>query len=80
MNDQLITVLAAVRRAQAELAAFLEEPGGHNAEVTIAKLISILERRDVVRAIRLLDPPAESPSLVPHDGKNEMVPSPPLWR
>jgi hypothetical protein len=44
MKDELVTVLEAVRRAQAELAAYLDS-ADRNAELTIAKLVGILERR-----------------------------------
>jgi hypothetical protein len=54
MQGQFVTVLEAIRRAQAELAAYLGS-GDHDAELTIAKLVGILDRREVVRAARLLD-------------------------
>jgi hypothetical protein len=53
MKDELTTILEAVDAAQAELAAYLNS-ADRNAELTIAKLIGILDRRDVVRAVRLL--------------------------
>jgi hypothetical protein len=53
MKDELTTILEAVGAAQAELAAYLTS-GDRNAELTIAKLIGILDRRDVVKAGRLL--------------------------
>jgi hypothetical protein len=53
MKDELTTILEAVGAAQAELAAFLIA-GDHDPELTIAKLIGILDRRDVVKAARLL--------------------------
>jgi hypothetical protein len=52
-KDELTTILEAVGAAQAELAAYLTS-GDRNAELTIAKLIGILDRRDVVKAARLL--------------------------
>ena len=52
MKDELTTILEAVGAAQAELAAYLTS-GDRNAELTIAKLIGILDRR-VVKAARLL--------------------------
>lgn len=51
---QLATVLEALRRAQGELAAYLAS-SDHDAELTVAKLVGILDRREVVRAARLLD-------------------------
>jgi hypothetical protein len=53
MNEEFATVLEAIRRAQAELAAYLSSRD-HNAELTIAKLVGILDRREVVGATRLL--------------------------
>ena len=49
MRDDLVTVLEALRRAQAELASYLDS-ADRNAELTIAKLVGILDRRDVVGA------------------------------
>ena len=53
MQDELPTILEAIRAAQRELAAYLNS-ADRNAELTIAKLVGILERREVVRAMRLL--------------------------
>jgi hypothetical protein len=53
MKDELTTILEAMRAAQAELADYLVSPD-RNAELTIAKLVGILDRREVVRAMRLL--------------------------
>lgn len=53
MNDEFATILDAVRAAQAELAAYLNS-ADPDAELTLAKLVGILERREVVRATRLL--------------------------
>jgi hypothetical protein len=53
-NEQFATVLEAMRRAQAELANYLSSRD-HDAELTIAKLVGILDRREVVGATRLLD-------------------------
>jgi hypothetical protein len=53
MNEEFATVLEAIRRAQAELAAYLSSRD-HDAELTIAKLVGILDRREVVGATRLL--------------------------
>ena len=70
MKDELTTILEAVRGAQAELADYLVS-ADRNAELTIAKLVGILERREVVRAMRSLRalerPGAELIGLCPHD-------------
>lgn len=55
MQDELVTVLEALRRAQGELASYINS-ADRNAELTIAKLVGILDRRDVVGAARLLQP------------------------
>ena len=61
MKDLLI-ILAAVKRAQAELSPYLQ-PGDRNAELTIAKLTGILQHRDLMRAIDVIYPRIGSPSL-----------------
>jgi len=53
MKDELTTILEAMRAAHAELADYLVS-GDRNAELAIAKLVGILERREVVRAMRSL--------------------------
>jgi hypothetical protein len=53
MKDELTKILDAMRGAQAELADYLVS-ADRNAELTIAKLVGILDRREVVRAMRLL--------------------------
>jgi hypothetical protein len=63
MKDELATILDAMRAAQAELAAYLNS-ADPNAELTLAKLVGILDRREVVRATRLLRP-ARRPTAVP---------------
>src|SRR5262249_16256022 len=69
MKDELTTVLDAMRAAQAELADYLVS-ADRNAELTIAKLVGILDRRDVVRAMRLLRA-LERPSGAPQSGGGE---------
>ena len=62
MKDELATILDAMLAAQAELAAYLNS-ADPDAELTLAKLVGILERREVVRATQLLRP-ARRPSAV----------------
>ena len=57
MKEELVTVLEAVCRAQAELAAYLHS-NDRNAELAIAKLVGILNRHEVVVAAELLQPGA----------------------
>ena len=63
MNDELTTILDAMRAAQAELADYLV-CADRNAELTIAKLVGILERREVARAMRRLRP-LDGPGFAP---------------
>jgi hypothetical protein len=51
---EFATILEAVRRAQAELAAYLGSREC-DAELTIAKLVGILDQREVVRAMKRLE-------------------------
>ena len=53
MKEELVTVLEAVCRAQAEL-----HSTDRNAELAIAKLVGILNRHEVVVAAELLQPGA----------------------
>ena len=55
MKEELVTVLEAVRRAQAELTVYLHS-ADRNAELAIAKLVGILNRHEVVVAAQLLQP------------------------
>jgi DNA-binding GntR family transcriptional regulator len=63
MKEELTTILEAMRAAQAELANYLVS-SDRNAELTIAKLVGILERREVIRATRLLRA-LERPAVAP---------------
>ena len=53
MKDELATILEAMHGAQAELAGYLAS-ADHNSELTIARLVGILDRREVIRAMRLI--------------------------
>jgi len=63
MKDELTTILDAMRAARAELADYLVS-ADRNAELTIAKLVGILDRREVVKAMRLLRP-LDGPGFAP---------------
>ena len=67
MKEELVTVLEAMCRAQAELAVYLHSTD-RNAELAIAKLVGILNRHEVVVAAQLLQPGAAH------------IPSPPVAR
>jgi hypothetical protein len=65
MKDELTTILEAMRAAQIELADYLVS-ADRNAELTIARLVGILDRREVTRAMRLLralERPAAAPQI-----------------
>ena len=64
MKEELVTVLEAVCRAQAELAVYLHSKD-RNAELAIAKLVGILNRHEVVVAAELLQPGAAHVSSPP---------------
>ena len=70
MKDELTKILDAIRGAQAELADYLVS-ADRNAELTIAKLVGILDRREVVRAMRLLRA-LERPGRAPQSTLAEM--------
>jgi hypothetical protein len=53
MKEELTTILEAMRAAQGELADY-RVSADRDAELTIAKLVGILERREVVKAMRSL--------------------------
>ena len=63
MKDELTTILDAMRAARAELADYLVS-ADRNAELTIAKLVGILDRREVVKAMRL-HRPLDGPGFAP---------------
>ena len=64
MKDQLITVLEALRLAEAELKTHFSRRV-KNAPRTIKRLEAILLNKDVTRALGLLGPSISGPSVVP---------------
>jgi hypothetical protein len=60
--DELTIIAKAVRRARLLLRDYIE-PGERNAEITIAKLVGVLEHRDVSDAIDRLHLAPEGPGL-----------------
>jgi hypothetical protein len=62
MKDELVIILDALRAAQTELAAYLNSDDP-DAELTVAKLVGILDRREVMTATRLLRPPRRSTGI-----------------
>lgn len=64
MKDQLITILEAIRLAKAELRTHNSRPV-KNAPRTLKRLEQILFNENVTRALGLLSPDVDSPSMVP---------------
>jgi hypothetical protein len=64
MKDQLITILEALRLAKAEMRAH-NARRVKNAPRTLQRLEKIMLNEDVTRALGLLGPATEGPSLVP---------------
>jgi hypothetical protein len=60
--DELATIAKALRRARRLLRDYIE-PGERNAEITIAKLVGVLEHRDVSEAMQRLHLALEGPDL-----------------
>ena len=66
MKDQLITVVEALRLAEAELKTHFSRRV-KNAPRTIKRLEAIMLNKDVTRALGLLGPSISGPSVVPQD-------------
>ncbi|MGB8125580.1 MAG: hypothetical protein WCF50_17980 [Pseudolabrys sp.] len=64
MEDQLITILEAIRLAKAELRTHNSRPV-ENAPRTLKRLEQILFNENVTRALGLLSPDVDGPSMVP---------------
>jgi hypothetical protein len=64
MKDQLVTILEALRLAKAEVRAH-NARRVKNAPRTLQRLEQILLNEDVTRALGLLGPSIEGPSVVP---------------
>jgi hypothetical protein len=65
MKEEFATIPDAMRGAQVALADYLAS-ADHNSELTIARLVGILDRREVIRAMRLLralERPAVAPQI-----------------
>ena len=64
MEDQLITILEAIRLAKAELRTHNSRPV-KNAPRTLKRLEQILFNENVTRALGLLSSDVDGPSMVP---------------
>ena len=65
MKDVLLALSDAVRRARLEIACYQDPDCRGTADGTVNRLAKILGNDDVSRAMALIDPDVESPSIVP---------------
>jgi len=79
MQEQLVTVLTAVLKAQAELAAY-DHSSLPNAPGLVAKLKDIFEDVELIRAMHLLHTPNEERDTVMELVEGDVSPAPPLSR
>lgn len=79
MQEQLVTVLTAVLKARAELAAY-EHASLPNALGLVAKLKDIFEDVELVRAMHVLHTPNEGRDAVMELVEGDVSPAPPLSR
>jgi hypothetical protein len=70
MKDQLITILEALRLAKAELSTH-NSRRVKNAPRTLKRLEHILLNEQVTRALGLVGPNVQAPSVVPTQSENE---------
>lgn len=70
MNDQLLIVLEAMRRAQAKVAFYLE-PGNRNPEKAFREIAQILDDRELMQAMQTLYGPMVAPSMSPDVGMGQ---------
>ena len=67
MKDALLALTEAVRLARLEIGCYRDDRCRGTAEGTVERLARILADQDVNAAMALIDPDAESPSIVPAD-------------
>lgn len=65
MKSALLALVDAVRRARLEIACYRDPDCRGNADGTVDRLSKILGNDDMNAAMALIDPDAESPSIVP---------------
>lgn len=74
MQSALLALTDAVRRARLELACYRDPDCRGTADGTVDRLAKILGNEDMNAAIALIDPDAESPSIIPqHDDQRQSV-------
>jgi hypothetical protein len=72
MKNALLALTEAVRRARLEIACYRDPDCRDTPEGTLDRLAKILGDHEINAAMALIDPDAESPSIVPqHDDQRQ---------
>ena len=80
MKDSVIALVEAVRLARLELSCYRDPVCRATADWTVKRLGELLESQDVSKAMAVLAPDAESPSIVPDHEAREIFTVPYPWR
>jgi hypothetical protein len=75
MKNALLALSEAVRLARLEIACYRDEKCRATAEWTVNRLARLLGNKDVDQAMAMIDPEAESPSIIPRDDERQAVTS-----
>lgn len=74
MKNALLALSDAVRQARLEIACYRDPECCGTAEGTVDRLSRILGNDDMNAAMALIDPDAESPSIIPqHENRHELA-------
>ncbi len=74
MKNALLALTEAVRRARLEIACYQDPTCRGSAEGTVDRLAKLLGDDEINAAMALINPDAESPSIVPqHDDQRQSV-------
>jgi hypothetical protein len=74
MKNALLALTEAVRRARLEIACYRDATCRGTPEGTVDRLSKILGDEEINAAMALIDPDAESPSIVPqHEDQRQSV-------
>ena len=66
MKNAILSLTEAVRLARLEIACYRDDMCRGTAEGTVERLAPILGNDEMNAAMALIDPDAESPSIIPH--------------
>jgi hypothetical protein len=72
IKGALLELTEAVRLARLEIACYRDDMCRGTAEGTVERLAKILGNEDINAAIALIDPSAESPSIIPQDEREKL--------